>query len=170
MTTYGTLNGTSERVEIIEYQHQPDEPAQIHVRRDDGTHLWTRAINVTAETHAQRVVREARELDALDGTGKIRAYLLANSKTYQDPEQVRHADKYGWYPSIFGWARGALANCATVIERQADELDAARKQIRRQADILARLDGTHLASCGHPANEDGECDCSSWPERTPSDA
>jgi hypothetical protein len=22
-----------------------------------------------------------------------------------------------------------------------------------------------LASCGHPANEDGECDCSSWPER-----
>lgn len=24
-----------------------------------------------------------------------------------------------------------------------------------------------LASCGHPANEDGECDCSSWPERSP---
>lgn len=24
-----------------------------------------------------------------------------------------------------------------------------------------------LASCGHPANEDGECDCSSWPERAP---
>jgi hypothetical protein len=23
----------------------------------------------------------------------------------------------------------------------------------------------HLASCGHPANEDGECGCSSWPER-----
>jgi hypothetical protein len=22
-----------------------------------------------------------------------------------------------------------------------------------------------LASCGHPANDDGECDCSSWPER-----
>lgn len=22
-----------------------------------------------------------------------------------------------------------------------------------------------LASCGHPANPDGECDCSSWPER-----
>ena len=22
-----------------------------------------------------------------------------------------------------------------------------------------------LASCGHPRNEDGECDCSSWPER-----
>ena len=22
-----------------------------------------------------------------------------------------------------------------------------------------------LASCGHPANEDGECNCSSWPER-----
>jgi len=25
----------------------------------------------------------------------------------------------------------------------------------------------HRASCGHPANEDGECDCSSWPERAP---
>lgn len=24
-----------------------------------------------------------------------------------------------------------------------------------------------LASCGHPADEDGECDCSSWPERAP---
>ena len=24
-----------------------------------------------------------------------------------------------------------------------------------------------LASCGHPANEDGECGCSSWPERAP---
>jgi hypothetical protein len=24
-----------------------------------------------------------------------------------------------------------------------------------------------FASCGHPANEDGECDCSSWPERAP---
>jgi hypothetical protein len=24
---------------------------------------------------------------------------------------------------------------------------------------------TGLASCGHPANEDGECSCSSWPER-----
>jgi len=23
----------------------------------------------------------------------------------------------------------------------------------------------HRASCGHPANEDGECDCSCWPER-----
>jgi hypothetical protein len=22
-----------------------------------------------------------------------------------------------------------------------------------------------LASCGHPADEDGECSCSSWPER-----
>lgn len=25
----------------------------------------------------------------------------------------------------------------------------------------------HLASCGHPANEDGECGCSWWPERAP---
>jgi hypothetical protein len=25
--------------------------------------------------------------------------------------------------------------------------------------------GRGLASCGHPANDDGECDCSSWPER-----
>jgi hypothetical protein len=24
-----------------------------------------------------------------------------------------------------------------------------------------------LASCGHPANEDGECDCMWWPERAP---
>ncbi len=24
-----------------------------------------------------------------------------------------------------------------------------------------------LASCGHPRNEDGECGCSSWPERAP---
>jgi hypothetical protein len=24
-----------------------------------------------------------------------------------------------------------------------------------------------LASCGHPADEDGECSCSSWPERAP---
>lgn len=24
-----------------------------------------------------------------------------------------------------------------------------------------------LASCGHPANADGECNCSSWPERAP---
>jgi len=24
-----------------------------------------------------------------------------------------------------------------------------------------------LASCGHPADEDGECGCSSWPERAP---
>lgn len=24
-----------------------------------------------------------------------------------------------------------------------------------------------LASCGHPRNADGECDCSTWPERNP---
>src|SRR5690242_8599375 len=24
-----------------------------------------------------------------------------------------------------------------------------------------------MASCGHPADEDGECSCSSWPERAP---
>ena len=33
------------------------------------------------------------------------------------------------------------------------------------------VDGRHVsgrpASCGHPANEDGECSCSSWPERAP---
>lgn len=29
--------------------------------------------------------------------------------------------------------------------------------------------GRGLASCGHPANEDGEHDCSSWPERAPYD-
>jgi hypothetical protein len=29
--------------------------------------------------------------------------------------------------------------------------------------------GYGLASCGHPANEDGECGCSSWPERAPYD-
>jgi hypothetical protein len=27
----------------------------------------------------------------------------------------------------------------------------------------------HLASCGHPADVDGECSCSSWPERAPAD-
>lgn len=25
--------------------------------------------------------------------------------------------------------------------------------------------GPGFASCGHPANEDGECNCSYWPER-----
>lgn len=29
---------------------------------------------------------------------------------------------------------------------------------------LADPDGHGLASCGHPANDDGECTCASWPE------
>lgn len=37
------------------------------------------------------------------------------------------------------------------------------EDLRRIADRLCH--GPGLASCGHPANEDGECDCSSWPER-----
>jgi len=31
--------------------------------------------------------------------------------------------------------------------------------------FLAQGRRSDLASCGHPRNEDGECDCSSWPER-----
>lgn len=27
--------------------------------------------------------------------------------------------------------------------------------------------GQHMASCGHPSNEDGECGCAYWPERAP---
>jgi hypothetical protein len=27
--------------------------------------------------------------------------------------------------------------------------------------------GYGLASCGHPADEDGECGCAYWPERAP---
>jgi hypothetical protein len=31
-------------------------------------------------------------------------------------------------------------------------------------------EGVSLASCGHPRNEDGECNCAWWPERAPADA
>jgi len=44
----------------------------------------------------------------------------------------------------------------------------------RTADIAGNYPSTpapaDLASCGHPRNEDGECDCAWWPERAPAGA
>ncbi len=33
--------------------------------------------------------------------------------------------------------------------------------------VVAAEAAQHLASCGHPSNEDGECGCAYWPERAP---
>lgn len=52
--------------------------------------------------------------------------------------------------------RGLVADAFTV-GRRLEQL------VQRAEQLGAR----GLASCGHPANEDGECSCSSWPERAP---
>jgi hypothetical protein len=60
----------------------------------------------------------------------------------------------------------------TLLSAELSREDAA--EIRRYLDAVyppgaapAELPEARRASCGHPADEDGECSCSYWPERAP---
>lgn len=52
-----------------------------------------------------------------------------------------------------------LAQRLTVLERRVAELE--------MAELERIAGGQHRASCGHPADADGECNCAWWPERAP---
>lgn len=60
---------------------------------------------------------------------------------------------------------GLLVN-VLMLHRRVTDLET---RVQGQGNWLRELDtGTgELASCGHAADGDGECSCSSWPERAP---
>jgi hypothetical protein len=80
--------------------------------------------------------------------GRLSEAEIRSALTYlsgYDPHGVAHALNF-----VRGGGEAALVRAAGLAGRPVDAEPA-----------------QSLASCGHPANEDGECDYSSWPERAP---
>jgi hypothetical protein len=91
-----------------------------------------------------------------------------------DPENAYYAEidaATAAYRESLGVARQARDELKAAVQAAYDEaVNAAHLdyEIARGQAAQHLLDArTELASCGHPRNADGECDCAWYPERAP---
>jgi len=93
--------------------------------------------------------------------GAVDAVCGVGVSVYQDHDKVRI--------SVAGAEvkldMRAVAGLMTALRDAA--LDARLWELGNANAAAALEDGRSLASCGHPADADGECSCSWWPERAP---